>query len=199
MGLLDVLNGMAHGPRGQREPSSAGTSSGMSPITMAVLGLLAYKAVKSLTGNQAGSSPGGAARTTIPASFPSGGIAAGVPGSASAGGLGGLLKGALGGVLAGGAAGNTLSSGLNDLLKQFQQSGQGDIASSWIGTGPNKTISPDDLAKVIGDERINSLAAHTGMSRDELLAGLSRVLPQIVDHLTPEGRLPNEQELSRML
>jgi uncharacterized protein YidB (DUF937 family) len=109
-----------------------------------------------------------------------------------------LLKGALGGVLASGAAG-TLSSGLNDLLKQFQQSGQGDTAGSWVGTGSNKTISPDDLAKVIGDERINSLAAHTGMSREQLLAGLSRVLPQIIDHLTPEGRMPTEQELSRML
>jgi uncharacterized protein YidB (DUF937 family) len=55
------------------------------------------------------------------------------------------------------------------------------------------------LAKVIGEDRINSLVAHTGMSRDELLAGLSQVLPQVVDHLTPEGRLPTDQELSRSL
>ena len=51
MGLLDVLNGMQNGPHGQRSPSSSG-SGGMSPIAMAILGLLAFKAVKSFTGGQ---------------------------------------------------------------------------------------------------------------------------------------------------
>ena len=200
MGLVDVLNGMQNGPRGQREPSSSGSSSGgMSPITMAVLGLLAYKAVKSFSGNQPSPNSAGTTRTTtIPASFPGGTINAGIPG-AGGGGLGDLLKGGLGSLLASGAAGGVLSGGLNDLLKQFQQSGQGDVANSWIGTGPNKTISADDLAKVIGEDRINSLVAHTGMSRDELLAGLSQILPQVVDHLTPEGRVPTGQELSHSL
>lgn len=193
MGLLDVLNGMQNGPRGQREPSSP--SGGMSPITMAVLGLLAYKAVKTFSGNnQPSPNSAGTTRTTIPTSFPGGTI--NVPGG---GGLGDLLKGGLGSLLGSGAAGGVLSGGLNDLLKQFQQSGQGDVASSWVGTGANKTISANDLAKVIGDDRINSLVAHTGMSRDELLAGLSQVLPQVVDHLTPAGRLPTDQELSRSL
>jgi uncharacterized protein YidB (DUF937 family) len=197
MGLLDVLNGMQNGPHGQREPSSS--SGGMSPITMAVLGLLAYKAVKSFSGNQPSPNSAGTTRATIPTSVPGGTINAGMPGGGLGGGLGDLLKGGLGSLLGSGAAGGVLSGGLNDLLKQFQQSGQGDVASSWVGTGPNKIISANDLAKVIGEDRINSLVAHTGMSRDELLAGLSQVLPQVVDHLTPAGRLPTDQELSRSL
>ncbi len=61
MGLPDVLNGMRNGPRGQRDPATAG--GGMSPVTMAVLGLLAYKALKNFGGNRpspAGSGPSGA-------------------------------------------------------------------------------------------------------------------------------------------
>jgi uncharacterized protein YidB (DUF937 family) len=113
------------------------------------------------------------------------------------------LKGPLGGLLAGGAAGgaagSVLSGGLGDLLKQFQQSGQGETANSWVGTGDNKPIAPDDLAKALGADQINSLASQSGMSRDELLQGLSRYLPQVVDHLTPEGRLPNDNEISGRL
>ena len=102
-------------------------------------------------------------------------------------------------MLAGGAAGNVLSGGLNDLLKQFQQSGQGEVAQSWIGSGPNKAISPDDLASALGADRINTLASLSGMSRDDLLNGLSQQLPEVVDQLTPDGRLPTEPEAARMV
>jgi uncharacterized protein YidB (DUF937 family) len=166
MGLIDVLNGMQNGPRGQRTPGTSG--SGMSPITMAILGLLAYKAVKSFT-NQPAANPAG------PGVPPSGQTAN--PG----GGLGDVLKNGLGGLLAGGAAGGVLSGGLNDLLKQFQQAGQGDVAKSWVGGGPNKAISSDDLARALGADQINTLTAHTGLSREDLLAGLSQHLPDAVD------------------
>jgi uncharacterized protein YidB (DUF937 family) len=159
----------------------------MSPLTMAVLGLLAYKAVKSFT-SQPGAAP------AAPAA-PGSGQSAGSGG----GGLGDLLKNGLGGLLAGGAAGSVLSGGLNDLLKQFQQSGQGDVAKTWVATGPNKAISSDDLAKALGGDQINTLMAHTGLSRQDLLAGLSQYLPEAVNQLTPDGRLPTEQELSRSL
>jgi uncharacterized protein YidB (DUF937 family) len=177
MGLIDVLNGMQNGPRGQRDPNSGG----MSPITMAILGLLAYKAIKSFGSHQPA--------TTAPA-----------PGATPGGGvLGGLLGGGLGGLLAGGAAGSILSGGLNDLLNQFQQSGHSETANSWVGTGPNKAISPDDLASALGADKVNALMAQSGMSRDQLLQGLSEYLPQAIDQLTPEGRLPTEQEASTML
>jgi uncharacterized protein YidB (DUF937 family) len=191
MGLMDVLNGMQNGPRGQRDPSSGG--GGMSPITMAILGLLAYKAVKSLGAGQQPASPA--------PGLPPGGnpMNAGIPGG---GGLGDLLKGGLGGLgglLAGGAAGSVLSGGLSDLLKQFQQNGQGEAANSWVGSGANKAISPNDLASALGSDKINSLIGQTGLSRDDLLQGLSQYLPQVVDAMTPQGRLPTEHEAERLL
>lgn len=188
MGLIDVLNGMQNGPHGPRGPST-GSGGGMSPLTMAVLGLLAYKAVKSFT-SQPGAAPAAPAKPATPGSSQSAG---------AGGGLGDLLKSGLGGLLAGGAAGSVLSGGLNDLLKQLQQSGHGDVAKSWVATGPNKAISSDDLAKALGGDQISTLIAHTGLSRQDLLAGLSQYLPEAVNQLTPDGRLPTEQELSRSL
>jgi uncharacterized protein YidB (DUF937 family) len=188
MGLIDVLNGMQNGPHGPRGSSSSG--GGMSPITMAILGLLAYKAVKSFT-----AAPGAAPAAPAPHQNTGGTNVSG----GLAGGLGDLLKTGLGGLLAGGAAGSVLSGGLNDLLKQLQQNGQGDVAKSWVGNGPNQAISSDDLAKALGSDQISTLMAHTGLSRQDLLAGLSQHLPEAVNQLTPDGRLPTEQELSRSL
>ncbi|RQH07668.1 DUF937 domain-containing protein [Bradyrhizobium sp. RP6] len=185
MGLLDVLNGMQNGPRGPSTPSSEKSSGGMSPMTMALLGLLAWKAFKHFTDNQSGSAP-------QPSPTPA-------PPPVNAGGGGSLsdaLKGGLGGLLAGGAAGTVLSGGLGDLLNQLQQSGHGDTANSWVGKGENKPIAPGDLASALGADQIDSLSAQSGLSREELLSGLSQYLPQVVDHLTPDGRLPNENEIS---
>ena len=185
MGLIDVLNGMQNGPHGPRGPST-GSGGGMSPITMAILGLLAYKALKGLTSQPtaAPSAPGAPAPTQT--------------GSAG-GGLGGLLKGGLGGLLAGNAGGSALSGGLNDLLKQLQQAGQGEVAKSWVANGPNQPISSDDLAKALGADQINTLVAHSGLSRNDLLSALSEHLPEAVNQLTPDGRLPTDQEVSRSL
>jgi uncharacterized protein YidB (DUF937 family) len=191
MGLLDVLKGMQNGPRGPSNPG-AQSGGGMSPITMAILALLAYKAVKHLGGSQADATP-------APAPSPGNTVNAGLPGGGMGGGLGDLLKGALGGLLAGGAAGGVISGGLGDLLRQFQQNGQGDTANSWVSPGPNKQIAPDDLASALGADQIDSLASQSGLSREELLAGLSQHLPDVIDHLTPDGRLPTESELSRRL
>ena len=181
MGLLDVLNGMQNGPRGPSDPNAK--SSGMSPITMAILALLAYKAVKHLGGGQPSAPP------AAPAPVP----------SQSGGGLGDMLKGTLGGLLAGGAAGSVISGGLGDLLKQFQQSGQGDTANSWVTSGPNKQIAPNDLANALGADQINLLTSQTGLSREDLLSSLSEHLPNVINHLTPDGRLPSEDEVARHL
>jgi uncharacterized protein YidB (DUF937 family) len=177
MGLLDVINGMQNGPRGQQTPAPSG-GGGMSPITMALLGLVAYKAIKSFGAGQPASAPG-----TAP------------PAGSTTPPLGGLL----GGLLSGAGAGSVLSGGLNDLFRQFQQGGQGDVAQSWIGTGPDKAIAPGDLANVLGEDRIKTLMAQSGMSRDELIAGLSQQLPELIDRLTPQGRIPTEHEASRLL
>ena len=188
MGLLDVLNGMQNGPRGPSNPSAQSSSGGMSPMTMAILGLLAWKAVKHFSGNQPGAGP-------APAPAP-GNTTGGSMGGGLGGGLGDVLKGGLGGLLAGGAAGSVISGGLGDLLKQLQQGGQGETANSWVSNGPNKQIAPGDLANALGADQINSLMSQSGLSRDELLSGLSQHLPDVINHLTPDGRLPTENELS---
>lgn len=189
MGLLDVLNGMQNGPRGPSTPSSQ-SGGGMSPMTMAILALLAYKAVKHMTGSSAS--------TTAPAPAPSpapGGAGGGLGGNLGGGSLGGLL----GGLLAGGAAGSVLSGGLGDVLKQLQQSGQGDTANSWVSQGPNKQISPGDLANALGADQISHMMSQSGLSREELLSGLSQQLPEVINHLTPDGRLPSGEELAGRL
>jgi uncharacterized protein YidB (DUF937 family) len=199
MGLLDILNGMQNGPRGPADPNSR-SGGGMSPITMALLGLLAYKAYNKLTTpqpqpNAIPAGPGGQQRTAQQQQSASGGAPGG-------GGLGDLLQGGLGGLgglLAGGAAGSVLSGGLNDLLKQFDQTGHGDVAKSWVGTGQNKAISPNDLEHALGDDTVNSLAEQAGISKIDLLQGLSQQLPGMIDRMTPQGRVPTEQEMSRMV
>ena len=192
MGLLDVLNGMQNGPRGPSTPSKD-SGGGMSPMTMAILALLAWKAVKHFGGSQPGSAPSpGPAPAPSPKT-----INAGLPGSA--GGLSDVLKGGLGGLLAGGAAGSVLSGGLGDLVKQLQEGGQGEVAKSWVGKGENKPIAPGDLASALGADQIDAIASQSGMSRNELLKGLSQCLPDVIDHLTPDGRLPDARELSGRL
>ena len=191
MGLLDILNGMQNGPRGPNSPSAKDDSGGMSPMTMAILALLAWKGIKHFSGNQTGSAP-------QPAPAP-GNVNAGRPGGDMGGGLSDMLKGGLGGLLAGGAAGSILSGGLGDLLNQFQQKGLGDQADSWVSNGPNKQVAPGDLADALGADEIDQLSSQSGLSRDDLLQGLSQYLPDVVNHLTPDGRLPNENELSERI
>jgi uncharacterized protein YidB (DUF937 family) len=115
----------------------------------------------------------------------------GLGGSGQLGGLGGLL-GSLGGTSAGGL----LSGGLGELVERFRQNGQGEVADSWVARGPNKEMAPHQLEQAIGPDVLASLTQQTGLSRDEILARLSRDLPQAVDQYTPEGRLPTEQDLA---
>jgi uncharacterized protein YidB (DUF937 family) len=187
MGLMDVLNGMQNGPRGARHNTGGQSSGGMSPLTMALIGLLAFKAIKHFTGGQP-------AQQTAPAG---GGAAA--PTAPTGGGLADVLKNGLGGLLGGAAAGGVLSGGLSDILKQLEQSGHGEVAKSWVGTGPNKMIAPQDLEKALGTEQVNTLAQQAGLSKVALLDGLSDQLPDLVDQLTPEGRVPTEAEASRLV
>jgi uncharacterized protein YidB (DUF937 family) len=90
-----------------------------------------------------------------------------------------------------------LAQGLSDLLSDFQQKGFGETIKSWVETGPNKPVSARQLEQALGEERIAWLLKQTGISRQALLEGLSRELPPTIDQLTPEGRLPTEQEVTR--
>ena len=118
------------------------------------------------------------------------GAAPGAPGGqGQGGGLAGVLE-QLRGSLGGTGAGGFLSGGLGELIDRFKQNGQGATADSWVSTGPNKPVTPPQLEQAIGPDVLATLQQQTGLSREELLARLSRELPNAVDKYTPEGRLP---------
>ena len=105
--------------------------------------------------------------------------------------------GGIGGVLGRASAGSVLSGGLRDLVERFKQSGHGQAAESWVSTGPNQPLHPDQLEQALGPDVLNTLAQQTGLSREELLSRLTRELPSAVDKLTPQGKLPTEDEGAR--
>lgn len=124
-----------------------------------------------------------------------GGQPSGAPGQPSQGGI----LGSLGGLLGGASTGSVLSGGLGQLIDHFRQNGQGQTADSWVAHGPNPPISPDQLQQALGPDVLNQLSQHTGLSQDELLARLTRELPNAVDKMTPDGRVPTEQEASKLV
>ena len=83
-----------------------------------------------------------------------------------------------------------IKEGVGDLVERFRQGGQGAAIDSWVTTGANSEINDTQLEKVLGSDLIEGLVKHTGLSRETLLSRLAQVLPETVDKLTPEGRLP---------
>jgi uncharacterized protein YidB (DUF937 family) len=107
----------------------------------------------------------------------------------------GLLDGLLGGIVGAGmvSAVNSIlekNGGLQGVVNQFERNGLGATISSWVGTGPNQPISPGDLHRALGPDLLQQLAAKTGMSVQELTNKLAQVLPQAVDKMTPDGKVP---------
>jgi len=97
----------------------------------------------------------------------------------------GILKGALS------------LQGLGTLLERLTHVGLGGPVKSWIGSGENQPVAPDHLHTALGPEVIDQLQQQTGMPRDQLLGELSRVVPQVVNKLTPHGRMPTHEEAQR--
>jgi uncharacterized protein YidB (DUF937 family) len=94
--------------------------------------------------------------------------------------------------------GNILD-GLGGLVKQFQQKGLGDTIDSWVNRGTNKDISSRQVSDALGSDVVDQLARRTGLSRDEVINELAKVLPGAVDRMTPDGRLPTQSEISRLM
>ena len=121
----------------------------------------------------------------------------------------GLLDGLLGSVL-GGMAGQQnqaqgggqllqmvltmlqQNGGIEGLLAKMQQAGYGGQAQSWIGTGQNQPVPPDALSQIFGQGQLADIARQLGMSREDAAGGLARALPDVVDRMTPEGRIPED-------
>ena len=107
----------------------------------------------------------------------------------------GMFDGLLGGVVGAG-----MVSVVNDILEkhggvqgvvsEFEKNGLGATVKSWVGTGPNQVISPDEVHKVLGSDLMQQLSAKAGLSVQDLAQRLSHVLPQAVDKLTPDGTVP---------
>jgi uncharacterized protein YidB (DUF937 family) len=186
MGMFDVLGGSRRG------------SGGMSPIALAVLGTLAYQALKKKggLGGLFPSTPGAGSAAAANPNATSGVAPAGAAPSVSAdpSAASGSASAGLGGLL-GGLSGGGLGAGLRDLLDRFRQSGHEDKARSWVSTGENRPIAANELEQVLGAERIEWLMQQTGLPKDQLLAGLSKELPSAIDKLTPKGHVPTDDEI----
>ena len=89
------------------------------------------------------------------------------------------------------------SGGLGGLAETFANSGLEDEISSWIGQGENLPISADQILQVLGSGQIQEIADRMGVSTEEASSGLAEILPQIVDQLSPDGDVPNDDLLSR--
>jgi uncharacterized protein YidB (DUF937 family) len=92
---------------------------------------------------------------------------------------------------------NRESGGLAGLAQLFQSKGLGDAISSWIGTGQNQPVTGDQIKNVLGSEQIRQFAQKLGLSSEEISKGLASVLPQIIDHLTPHGQVPDQGALDQ--
>jgi uncharacterized protein YidB (DUF937 family) len=103
----------------------------------------------------------------------------------------GLLDGVMGGVV-GALVSDVLQKhgGVQGIVQQFESKGFGPTVRSWVGTGDNQPISPDQLHQALGPDLIQQLAAKTGLSVSELPQKLAQVLPQAVDRMTPDGVVP---------
>ncbi len=107
-------------------------------------------------------------------------------GGGQGGGQAALIQAVLGMLAGQGGQGG----GLAELAARFQQGGLGDVMGSWVGTGQNLPVSPDQLGSVLGDDLLGQLSQSSGMNGGDLLGQLSQVLPQVVDQLTPDGQMP---------
>jgi uncharacterized protein YidB (DUF937 family) len=110
-------------------------------------------------------------------------------------GAGGVLRGASGGGGLGGLGALAGLGGLGALLQRFQERGYGAHAQSWVGTGQNQPLTPDTVSQVFDHDELSQIASQAGVTEAEARTGLSELLPSVVDHLTPDGHVPDPDQL----
>lgn len=89
--------------------------------------------------------------------------------------------------------------GLDGLVRRFQEQGLGDVIASWVSTGPNRPIPPDDLAKILDPEQLAELSRRAGIAMSRLPEALAGLMPTLVDRLTPDGEIPDPYRLLRLV
>ncbi len=87
--------------------------------------------------------------------------------------------------------------GLNGLISQFTSKGLGDVIGSWVSTGKNLPVSPDQLKNALGDDTVKNIASKLGMDSNAVTSQLSNLLPDVVDKLTPDGKVPEGDLMSK--
>ena len=97
-----------------------------------------------------------------------------------------------------GGGGSPLRAGLGELVDRFTSAGGGEAAGSWVGSGQNRTVTPDEVRAAVGPEVVEELMRQTGLSEVNLLSRLSQSLPELVDQATPDGRLPDDTAQGRV-
>jgi len=90
---------------------------------------------------------------------------------------------------------NPQSGGLEGLIQSFQQGGLGEIVNSWVSTGQNLPISPDQIQSTLGGSSLDGLAAQLGVSPEQASGSLAEMLPQLIDQMTPNGQMPQSGDL----
>lgn len=121
-------------------------------------------------------------------------------GAGGLGPLGALLGGASGGASGGqaellraviGMLGNdSANGGLAGLVQQFQKAGLDREMASWVGTGANLPVSPDQVTAAMGGDQIADLARQFGLGQGDTAGALAQLLPEVVNHFTPGGQVP---------
>jgi uncharacterized protein YidB (DUF937 family) len=87
-------------------------------------------------------------------------------------------------------SGGGMSKGLGGLVDIFNQKGLGDVVSSWVSTGKNLPISPEQIQAVLGSAQVQALAAKAGIDPAKASAAIAQILPRLVDKATPNGQMP---------
>lgn len=113
-------------------------------------------------------------------------------GGGAGGASGGQAQGGLADVLGGLLANDGQMGGLGGLVSKFQQAGMGDAVNSWVGTGANQPVSPGDVQGALGSDAISGMASKLGINAQTLLPLLATMLPLLINHLTPQGKVPDQ-------
>ena len=113
-------------------------------------------------------------------------------------GAGGALGNILGGLMGGGQPQqqqNGGMGGLGSLLEAFQKNGMGEQVNSWVGTGENMPVSGEQVTSAFGHDQISQMAEKLGMSHGDVSGGLAQMLPQLINHVTPNGQVPQDHNM----
>ena len=181
MGFLDdLLGGAMGGAAGQPEPDrrQRGPGGGMRQVMMALLPVVLQMLAS--RGGRQGGGLGDILGQVLGGGQPRGG------------GLGDVL----GGLTGRGAGAGPDAGGLGDLLERMQRTGHGDQARSWVSTGQNMPIQPEALDEIFGHGGIEEIARRAGVTPEQASEGMSELLPEVVNHVTPDGDVPDLGQLT---